>query len=236
MGASSFFILLCLILCVSSVLVYNGGITSSFVIKIEPSVDIPFDSNVLRVPPGYNAPQQKNKSFAEMGVSSFYILLCLILCASSVLVYNGGITSSFVIKIEPSVDIPFDSNVFRVPPGYNAPQQVCLSVGLNVRAGDLGQTYDSNRTLTHYKSNPSKGQTVLFVGDKFYADHYPLHENHRVNPLPLSRIRANIMSHIKKLVVLLPFGTPLSELKCTLLYYLRIRHMACTLLSTVGLK
>ncbi|KAF6172070.1 hypothetical protein GIB67_029488, partial [Kingdonia uniflora] len=55
---------------------------------------------------------------------------------------------------------------------------VCLSVGLNVRAGDLGQTYDSNRTLTHYESNPSKGQTVLFVGDKSYADHYPLHENH----------------------------------------------------------
>ncbi|KAF6168420.1 hypothetical protein GIB67_004972 [Kingdonia uniflora] len=57
-----------------------------------------------------------------------------------------------------------------------------------------------------------------------------------VNPLPLSRIRADIMSHIKQLVVLLPFGTPSSELQRTLLYYLHIRHMACTLLSTVGLK
>ncbi|KAF6147512.1 hypothetical protein GIB67_014651 [Kingdonia uniflora] len=42
---------------------------------------------------------------------------------------------------------------------------VCLSVGLNVRTGDLSQTYGLNRTLTHYESIPSKGQTVLFVGE-----------------------------------------------------------------------
>lgn len=28
-----------------------------------------------------------------------------------------------------------------------------------IRTGDLGQIYDSNRTLTHYESNPPKGQT-----------------------------------------------------------------------------
>ncbi|KAF6146744.1 hypothetical protein GIB67_009030 [Kingdonia uniflora] len=56
---------------------------------------------------------------------------------------------------------------------------VCLSIDLNVRARDLGQTYDSNRTLTHYESNPSKGETMLFVGDISYTDHYPLHDKCR---------------------------------------------------------
>lgn len=46
-------------------------------------------------------------------------------------------------------------------------------------AGDLGQTPDSNRTLTHYELNPTKGQTVLFVGDLSYADDYPFHDNAR---------------------------------------------------------
>lgn len=45
--------------------------------------------------------------------------------------------------------------------------------------GDLGQTFDSNRTLMHYESNPAKGQTVLYVGDLSYADAYPLHDNNR---------------------------------------------------------
>lgn len=45
--------------------------------------------------------------------------------------------------------------------------------------GDLGQTFDSNRTLTHHESNPTKGQTLLFVGDLSYADDYPFHDNNR---------------------------------------------------------
>ena len=45
--------------------------------------------------------------------------------------------------------------------------------------GDLGQSYDSNKTLTHYELNPTKGQTVLFVGDLSYADNYPFHDNVR---------------------------------------------------------
>lgn len=45
--------------------------------------------------------------------------------------------------------------------------------------GDLGQTYDSNITLTHYEQNPNKGQTVLYVGDLSYADNYPFHDNVR---------------------------------------------------------
>ena len=46
-------------------------------------------------------------------------------------------------------------------------------------AGDLGQSFDSNITLTHYENNPLKGQTILFVGDFSYADTYPNHDNNR---------------------------------------------------------
>ncbi|KAM1348733.1 hypothetical protein ACFX2F_002876 [Malus domestica] len=48
--------------------------------------------------------------------------------------------------------------------------------------GDLGQTYDSNKTLTHYELNPRKGQAVLFVGDLSYADQYPNHDNGETKP------------------------------------------------------
>lgn len=46
-------------------------------------------------------------------------------------------------------------------------------------AGDLGQSFDSNVTLTHYERNPHNGKTVLFVGDLSYADNYPFHDNVR---------------------------------------------------------
>jgi metallophosphoesterase superfamily enzyme len=45
--------------------------------------------------------------------------------------------------------------------------------------GDLGQTFDSNRTLSHYELNSTNGQTMLFVGDLSYADDYPDHDNVR---------------------------------------------------------
>ncbi|XP_061350346.1 purple acid phosphatase-like, partial [Gastrolobium bilobum] len=41
---------------------------------------------------------------------------------------DGGFTSPFLRKY-PSVDMPFDSDVFATPPGYNAPQQVHLTQG-----------------------------------------------------------------------------------------------------------
>lgn len=46
-------------------------------------------------------------------------------------------------------------------------------------SGDIGQTYDSNKTLVHYEQNPTKGQAVLFVGDLSYADEHPFSDNVR---------------------------------------------------------
>lgn len=55
--------------------------------------------------------------------------------------------------------------------------QSCLSI--HFLAGDLGQTHDSNVTLTHYEQNPYNPKSVLFVGDLSYADDHPLHNNLR---------------------------------------------------------
>lgn len=40
---------------------------------------------------------------------------------------DAGITSKFTRGEWPSTDIPLDNEVFAVPKGHNAPQQVCLS-------------------------------------------------------------------------------------------------------------
>jgi hypothetical protein len=37
---------------------------------------------------------------------------------------DAGTTSSYRRKLEATVEMPLDADVFRVPPGYNAPQQV----------------------------------------------------------------------------------------------------------------
>ncbi|KAH6820319.1 purple acid phosphatase 10 [Perilla frutescens var. hirtella] len=137
-------------------------------------------------------------------MASFVALVVLVLSIYAN-VCCGGVTSRFVRKLEESVDMPLHSDVFRVPPGYNAPQQYNtkyyyqVGIGHTVRTfwfntpppvgpdvpytfgliGDLGQTYDSNSTLTHYERNPSKGEAVLFVGDLSYADKYPNHDNTR---------------------------------------------------------
>ncbi|CAL0310134.1 unnamed protein product [Lupinus luteus] len=55
-------------------------------------------------------------------------ILAISLVLLSVLVCNGGLTGSYVRKPW-SVDMPFDSDVYAVPSGYNAPQQVHITQG-----------------------------------------------------------------------------------------------------------
>ncbi|XP_010440687.1 PREDICTED: bifunctional purple acid phosphatase 26 [Camelina sativa] len=58
-------------------------------------------------------------------------LLILSVFLSSALFYGGdaGITSSFIRSEWPAIDIPLDHYVFKVPKGYNAPQQVHITQG-----------------------------------------------------------------------------------------------------------
>lgn len=63
----------------------------------------------------------------------FLIFFCVTVCAivrsnSSLVSIHGGITSDFVREANYSADMPLDSDVFRVPPGFNAPQQVKKSL------------------------------------------------------------------------------------------------------------
>ncbi|KAH0648912.1 hypothetical protein KY285_034160 [Solanum tuberosum] len=53
----------------------------------------------------------------------YCILVVLGLIVSESVLCNGGVTSSFVRKVEKTIDMPLDSDVFSVPPGHNAPQQ-----------------------------------------------------------------------------------------------------------------
>lgn len=41
---------------------------------------------------------------------------------------SAGVTSTFVRTEWPSVDIPLDNEVFAVPKGFNAPQQVSFHI------------------------------------------------------------------------------------------------------------
>ena len=54
-------------------------------------------------------------------------LIAVILVLSLAVVCHGGKTSTFVRKVEKTIDMPLNSDVFKVPPGYNAPQQVLMS-------------------------------------------------------------------------------------------------------------
>ncbi|KAL5975077.1 prolyl aminopeptidase [Asimina triloba] len=206
---------------VSAAVQCNGGITSSFVRKVEKTVDMPLDSDVFGIPPGYNAPQQVMiAAFSSSSVSSFYFLNTPYILAGKAVIISwvtqdepgsntvlygpeddkrkfqaqGNVTSyryynytsgfihhcnvknlKYATLYYYKVGIGNTTRQFwfRIPPRVGP--DVPYTFGL---IGDLGQSYDSNITLSHYESNPN-GQTVLFVGDLSYADTFPFHDNVR---------------------------------------------------------
>ncbi|KAG7637620.1 Fe(3+)-Zn(2+) purple acid phosphatase 12 [Arabidopsis thaliana] len=184
-----------------------GGFTSEYVRGSDLPDDMPLDSDVFEVPPGPNSPQQvhvtqgnhegngviiswvtpvkpgsktvrywcenkKSRKQAEATVNTYRFFN-----------YTSGYIHHCLID-----DLEFDTKYyyeigsgkwsrrfwFFTPP--KSGPDVPYTFGL---IGDLGQTYDSNSTLSHYEMNPGKGQAVLFVGDLSYADRYPNHDNNR---------------------------------------------------------
>ncbi|KAJ8446626.1 hypothetical protein Cgig2_002788 [Carnegiea gigantea] len=155
----------------------NGGLTSNFVRKVENSVDMPLESDAPPPQPERNALQQvqmrsytgktrvrrKNQPKAVSPSTSVTIrLLGLFITHDTKYYYRVGIGQNprtFWFMTPPKVgpNVPYTFGVI----------------------GDLGQTYDSNTTLTHFERNPVKGQAVLFVGDLSYVDNYPNHDNTR---------------------------------------------------------
>ncbi|PPD80784.1 hypothetical protein GOBAR_DD22276 [Gossypium barbadense] len=189
--------LLCLVLSASELC--NGGITGNFLRK-EYSPDMPLDSDVFQVPPGpyntrdtdgrgviiswitpdepgsdtvlYWSENSKHKNRAEgifvsykfFNYTSGYIHHCTI----KNLEYN----TKYMYEI--GIGYTIRRFWFKTPPRTGP--DVPYTFGL---IGDLGQTHDSNVTLTHYESNPKKGKTVLFLGDLSYSNDYPFHDNTR---------------------------------------------------------
>ncbi|MCI19472.1 purple acid phosphatase-like, partial [Trifolium medium] len=98
---------------------------------------------------------------------------------------QGDLVGKSVIVSWVTEDEP-GSNTVRYWSAENSSKQKKLAKGkivtyrfFNYSSGDLGQSYDSNKTLSHYELNPRKGQAVLFVGDLSYADNFPNHDNVR---------------------------------------------------------
>ncbi|XP_075485371.1 purple acid phosphatase 2-like [Primulina tabacum] len=185
----------------------KGGTTSCYIRKNGLSEDMPLDSDVFQAPPGYNAPQQVHITQGdhrgravivswitpnEPGSNQviYWDETSLIKRSAEAIVvrynfYNytsGYIHHASIEKLKYGTKYYYEVGLgdtkrqfwFFTPPkpGPDVP----YTFGL---IGDLGQTHDSNRTLTHYELNPMKGQTLLFVGDLSYADSYPFHDNKR---------------------------------------------------------
>ncbi|PKA62804.1 Purple acid phosphatase 2 [Apostasia shenzhenica] len=185
----------------------DAGATSAFVRKVEKTVDMPLDSDVFRVPCGYNAPQQVHITQGDHdGKAMIVSWVTLDEPGSNLVLYgtsennlkflakgkvhryryynytSGYIHHSTLRHLEYDTKYYYVLGVgqtprkfwFRTPPKVGP--DVPFTFGL---IGDLGQSYDSNITLSHYELNPSKGQAVLYVGDLSYADNYPNHDNVR---------------------------------------------------------
>ncbi|CAH9083243.1 unnamed protein product [Cuscuta epithymum] len=192
-----------------------GGVTSSYATENGSSSDIndmPLESDVFRVPTGYNAPEQVHITqgdYEGKGVIISWITPhepgsnTVVYWAAEnsnvksraegiVVAYKFGNYTSGYIHHSTIKNLEYDTKYYYelvggsgddatirqfwfVTPPKPGPD-VPYTFGL---IGDLGQTYDSNTTLTHYQFNPVKGQTLLFVGDLSYADRYPNHDNNR---------------------------------------------------------
>ncbi|XP_008796614.1 purple acid phosphatase 2-like [Phoenix dactylifera] len=184
----------------------DGGVTSSFVRKTGKTVDMPLDSDVFRVPSGDNAPQQVHITQGDRDGTA--VTVSWVTCdepGSSTVLYgttknkieffaegkytrykfynytSGYIHHCTLRNLKHDTKYYYALGIghtlrqfwFRTPPKVGP--DVPYTFGL---IGDLGQTFDSNRTLSHYESNP-KAQAVLYVGDLSYADNHPIHDNVR---------------------------------------------------------
>lgn len=66
----------------------------------------------------------------------------------------GGITSTFIRSQWPSVDIPLDNEVFAVPKGHNAPQQVHITQG----------DYDGKAVIISWVTSDEPGSSEVQYG------------------------------------------------------------------------
>ncbi|CAD6254963.1 unnamed protein product [Miscanthus lutarioriparius] len=165
---------------------------------------MPLDADVFAVPPGRNAPQVHITLGDQTGTAITVSWVTVEAAGSSTVLYgrapgrldlaaegattrytfyyytSGYIHHCTLAGLEHGTRYYYAIGVgdtvrtfwFTTPPAPSP--DAPLRLGL---IGDLGQTADSNRTLSHYEQHP--GDAVLFVGDLSYADKHPLHGNNR---------------------------------------------------------
>ncbi|XP_072951798.1 purple acid phosphatase 2-like [Typha angustifolia] len=184
----------------------NAGITSPFVRKLEESIDMSLDSDVFRAPHGFNAPQQVHITQGDHDGRAVIVSWVTPTEPGSSKVLYGTSAKNLDKSSEGSYT---RYKYYNYTSGYihhctlknlkyNTKYHYAVGIGQTVRhfwfktppkvgpdvpytfglIGDLGQTYDSNSTLSHYELN-REAQTVLFVGDLSYADNHPNHDNVR---------------------------------------------------------
>ncbi|GAA0186238.1 phosphatase [Lithospermum erythrorhizon] len=81
-----------------------------------------------------------------------FILSSFLLCCVEFV--NAGITSAFIRSEFPSVDIPLDNEVFAVPKGQNAPQQVHITQG----------DYDGKAVIISWVTPDQPGSSLVQYG------------------------------------------------------------------------
>ncbi|CAN1173201.1 Purple acid phosphatase 2 [Linum perenne] len=200
---SSFWALILLL--ITAVITTNGGHTSKFVRKLQKSPGMPLDSDVFRPPQGYDAPQQVHITQGDRdGKAMIVSWVTVDELGSSRVVYwkesgkrmqisegeygtykysnytSGYIHHCTIGNLEYDTKYYYEVGIghtvrrfhFTTPPPVGP--DVPYTFGI---IGDLGQSFDSNVTLTHYENNPSNPQTLLYLGDLSYADQYPEHES-----------------------------------------------------------
>lgn len=184
----------------------QAGQTSEYRRQLGSAIDMPLDADVFRPPPGYNAPEQVHITQGNHdGTAMMISWVTTSEPGSSTVIYgtsednlnytangkhtqytfynytSGYIHHCTIKKLEFDTKYYYAVGIgqtvrkfwFMTPP--ESGPDVPYTFGL---IGDLGQSFDSNVTLTHYESN-AKAQAVLFVGDLSYADNYPYHDNVR---------------------------------------------------------
>ncbi|XP_061350741.1 purple acid phosphatase 2-like isoform X5 [Gastrolobium bilobum] len=136
-----------------------GGKTSTFMRNDYLSLDMPIDSDVFRVPPGYNAPQQVHITQGDH--------------------VGKGVIISWITPDEPGSSTVIywaEDSKFK----WQAYGFFLTYKYFNYTSGYIHHcTIQNLETLTHYELSPAKGQTILYVGDLSYADDYPFHDNTR---------------------------------------------------------
>nr|POF06727.1 purple acid phosphatase 10 [Quercus suber] len=183
----------------------NGGKTSTFVRSADSNMDIPVDNPTLHVPPGHNSPQQvhitqgdyvgtavivtwvtphapgpnkvtywcenfkkKHKVEGKIGRYTYYNY-------TSGFIHHANISN---LEFDTKYYYELGSGRFKRKFWFETPPKPGLDVPYTFGLiGDIGQTYNSNTTLTHYQNDPRKPKVVLYPGGLSYADTYPLHDN-----------------------------------------------------------